>query len=112
MKILVANLGSTSLKWRLFDFSTSPERMLHKGGFDGRDVAAEKSSDVAAADFFPASKGDVRRFKGGVTRFEQSTEAFAFNHSNCLLSHKISFVFGVLSFGLFLWRAVVANERR
>jgi acetate kinase len=34
MKILVANLGSTSLKWRLFDFSTSPERMLHKGGFE------------------------------------------------------------------------------
>jgi acetate kinase len=34
VKILVANLGSTSLKWRLFDFSTSPERMLHKGGFE------------------------------------------------------------------------------
>ena len=34
MKILVANLGSTSLKWRLFDFSTSPEHMLHKGGFE------------------------------------------------------------------------------
>ncbi|HWD93820.1 MAG TPA: acetate/propionate family kinase [Verrucomicrobiae bacterium] len=34
MKILVANLGSTSLKWRLFDFSSSPERMLHKGGFE------------------------------------------------------------------------------
>jgi acetate kinase len=34
MKILVANLGSTSLKWRLFDFSSSPERLLHKGGFE------------------------------------------------------------------------------
>lgn len=34
MKILVANIGSTSLKWRLFDFSDSPERMLHKGGFE------------------------------------------------------------------------------
>ena len=34
MKILVANLGSTSLKWRLFDFSTGQERMLHKGGFE------------------------------------------------------------------------------
>lgn len=34
MKILVANLGSTSLKWRLFDFSNSGERMLHKGGFE------------------------------------------------------------------------------
>src|SRR5436190_17533694 len=34
MKILVANLGSTSLKWRLFDFSSGGERMLHKGGFE------------------------------------------------------------------------------
>ena len=28
MKILVANLGSTSLKWRLFDFSNGGERIL------------------------------------------------------------------------------------
>jgi acetate kinase len=34
MKILVANLGSTSLKWRLFDFSDGTERLLHKGGFE------------------------------------------------------------------------------
>lgn len=34
MKILVANLGSTSLKWRLFDFSNGAETMLHKGGFE------------------------------------------------------------------------------
>ena len=34
MKILVANLGSTSLKWRLFDFSGATERLLHKGGFE------------------------------------------------------------------------------
>jgi acetate kinase len=34
VKILVANLGSTSLKWRLFDFSSGPERLLHKGGFE------------------------------------------------------------------------------
>src|SRR5690349_12457587 len=34
MKILVANLGSTSLKWRLFDFATGSERLLHKGGFE------------------------------------------------------------------------------
>lgn len=42
MKILVANLGSTSLKWRLFDFSAGGERMLHKGGF-------ERVSDYAQA---------------------------------------------------------------
>jgi acetate kinase len=34
MKVLVANLGSTSLKWRLFDFSNHAERLLHKGGFE------------------------------------------------------------------------------
>jgi len=31
---LVANLGSTSLKWRLFDFASGQERLLHKGGFE------------------------------------------------------------------------------
>jgi len=34
MKILVANIGSTSLKWRLFDSSNTSERLLHKGGFE------------------------------------------------------------------------------
>ena len=34
MKILIANLGSTSLKWRLFDFSNGEERVLHKGGLE------------------------------------------------------------------------------
>jgi acetate kinase len=34
MKILVANIGSTSLKWRLFDFVENAERLVHKGGFE------------------------------------------------------------------------------
>jgi acetate kinase len=34
VKVLVANLGSTSLKWRLYDLSASTERVLHKGGFE------------------------------------------------------------------------------
>jgi len=34
MKILVANLGSTSLKWRLYEFGGGTERLLHKGGFE------------------------------------------------------------------------------
>ena len=33
MKILVANIGSTSLKWRLFDFTDGTERLMHNGGF-------------------------------------------------------------------------------
>jgi acetate kinase len=42
VKILVANLGSTSLKWRLFDFGEKGERLLHKGGL-------ERVTDYAAA---------------------------------------------------------------
>src|SRR5271170_447650 len=34
MKILVANIGTTSLKWRLFDFSNGGERLVHKGGYE------------------------------------------------------------------------------
>jgi len=34
VKILVANLGSTSLKWRLFGFASAEEKLLHKGGFE------------------------------------------------------------------------------
>ena len=34
MKILVANIGSTSLKWRLFDCANGAERLVHKGGFE------------------------------------------------------------------------------
>ena len=34
VKILIANIGSTSLKWRLFDFANEAERLLHKGGFE------------------------------------------------------------------------------
>src|SRR4051812_45279214 len=42
MKILIANIGSTSLKWRLFDFANNAEKLLHKGGF-------ERVSDYAKA---------------------------------------------------------------
>lgn len=34
MKILIANLGSTSLKYRLFDFAEGRERLLTRGGFE------------------------------------------------------------------------------
>jgi acetate kinase len=34
VKILVANLGSTSLKWRLFDFANGREHVIHQGGFE------------------------------------------------------------------------------
>lgn len=42
MKILVANLGSTSLKWRLYAFEEGEARLLHRGGL-------ERVSDYATA---------------------------------------------------------------
>ncbi len=42
MKILVANLGSTSLKYRLFEFEGERTELLHRGGF-------ERVSDYASA---------------------------------------------------------------
>jgi acetate kinase len=42
VKILVANIGSTSLKYRLFEFADGQERMLARGAF-------ERVSDYAAA---------------------------------------------------------------
>ena len=49
MKILIANLGSTSLKWRLFDFSNSAERLLHKGGFERVTDYSKAIGDCLAA---------------------------------------------------------------
>ncbi len=34
VKILVANLGSTSLKWRLYEIAAGVERLVHRGGFE------------------------------------------------------------------------------
>jgi acetate kinase len=67
MKILVANLGSTSLKWRLFDFSHDQERLLHKGGFD-------RVTDYAAA-----IDGCLAQLKaGGHIRTENDLAAVGF----------------------------------
>lgn len=49
MKILVANIGSTSLKWRLFDFSDNAGRLLHKGGFERVENYAGAIEDCLAA---------------------------------------------------------------
>jgi acetate kinase len=45
MKILVANLGSTSLKWRLFSFTGVEEELLHKGGIERVTDHAKAISD-------------------------------------------------------------------
>jgi acetate kinase len=49
MKILVANLGSTSLKYRLFDFSGGQERLLTRGGFERLTDHCQGIEDCLAA---------------------------------------------------------------
>jgi acetate kinase len=67
VKILVANLGSTSLKWRLFDFSKRPEGLLHQGGF-------ERVAD------YPKAIGDclARLREAGAIRNENDLAAVGF----------------------------------
>jgi acetate kinase len=48
MKILIPNLGSTSLKWRLFDFAHGEARVLHKGGFERVTNYAQAVGDCLA----------------------------------------------------------------
>lgn len=56
--------------------------------FDGGYIAPEKTGHITAADLFPANQSHVGGLQGRVARFQQGAQAFAFDHSNCLLSHK------------------------
>jgi acetate kinase len=67
MKILVANIGSTSLKYRLFDFSGAEGRMLARGGL-------ERVSDYVSA--IDSCLADL--VKGGSLRDERELAAVGF----------------------------------
>ena len=60
MKILVANLGSTSFKYRLFDMTT--EKVLARGGVER--IGAAKSRSYAQTD---RGSREVETDAGGVT---------------------------------------------
>ena len=110
MKILVANIGSTSLKWRLFDFSNSPERMLHKGGFERvtdypkaiEDCLAElkkagaiqNESDLAAVGFKTVLARDVT---GCVPLDEQVLQAMA-DYNGLAPAHNPPYITGIKLF--------------
>jgi acetate kinase len=49
MKVLIPNLGSTSLKWKLFELIDGEERVLHKGGFERVTDYARAVKDCLAA---------------------------------------------------------------
>ncbi len=67
MKILVANLGSTSLKYRLFEFAVGQERMLARGGF-------ERVTDYGAA----IDQCLAELVRGGALQSEQELAAVGF----------------------------------
>src|SRR5438876_6973571 len=58
-------------------------------GFYCGHIATKESGNITAADFFPADQCDIGGFERGIAGFEQSAQAFALDHSNCLLNHKL-----------------------
>src|ERR1041385_386083 len=111
MKILIANIGSTSLKWRLFDFSSSPERLLHKGGFERvtdypkaiEDCLAElkkagaiaNENEVAAVGFKTVLAKDVT---GCVPLDERVLQAMA-DYNGLAPAHNPPYIAGIKLFG-------------
>ena len=114
MKILVANLGSTSLKWRLFDFSNSPERLLHKGGYERvsdyskaiRDCLGElqsaghikSGSDLAAVGF----KTVIAQGVSGCVRLDESVLAAMEAFNGLAPAHNPPYITGIRLFSQIL----------
>src|SRR5207249_5069933 len=107
MKILVANLGSTSLKWRLFDFSNGQERLWHKGGFE-READYPKAigdcllqlkeaghiqseSDLAAVGF----KTIMARGVNGCVRLDESVVRAMDEFSGIAPAHNPAYITGI-----------------
>jgi len=110
MKILVANIGSTSLKWRLFDCSDGGERLLHKGGFervadypkaiedclgqlcDAKAIASE--SDLAAVGFKTVVAKDVT----GCVRLDERVLGAMAAYNNLAPAHNPPYIAGIKLF--------------
>jgi acetate kinase len=110
MKILVANIGSTSLKWRLFDCSDGGERLLHKGGFervadypgaiedclgqlrDAKAIASER--DLAAVGF----KTVVARNVTGCVRLDERVLNAMAAYNNLAPAHNPPYIAGIRLF--------------
>jgi len=110
MKILVANLGSTSLKYRLFDCSGDAERLLTRGGFERvTDYPAaiesclselktggwiQNESDLAAVGFKPI----LARGITGCVRFDERILAEMEVLNGVAPAHNPPYVLGVRLF--------------
>ncbi|RME94076.1 MAG: acetate kinase [Verrucomicrobia bacterium] len=110
MKILVANIGSTSLKWRLFDFSEGAERMVHKGGLERvtdyaaaietcleklrQDGALTKEGDLAAVGFKTVLAKDLT----GCVRLDEAAIAAMEAMNHVAPAHNPPYVAGIRQF--------------
>jgi acetate kinase len=110
MKILVANLGSTSLKYRLFDFSGGQERLLTRGGLErvadhaqaieeclgelhqGNWIAHE--SDLAAVGF----KTIMARGINGCVRLDESVVRAMEDYNTVAPAHNPPYIDGIRMF--------------
>jgi acetate kinase len=110
MKILVANIGSTSLKWRLFDFSNNAERLLHKGGFESVTdypkaiedcLAALKQANVIASEKDLAAVGFktviAKNVTGCVRLDERVLQAMA-DYNGLAPAHNPAYITGIKLF--------------
>lgn len=110
MKVLVANLGSTSLKWRLFDFAAGEETVLHKGGLERvtdhgaaieeclatlkRDGAIATESDISAVGF----KTVLAKGLTGCVRLDDQAVAVMEAMNSIAPAHNPAYVNGVRQF--------------
>lgn len=110
MKILVANIGSTSLKWRLFDFSNRGERLLHKGGFERvtdypkaiedclvelkKSAAIRSESDLAAVGFKTVLAKDVT----GCVRLDERVLKAMADYNGLAPAHNPPYIAGIKMF--------------
>lgn len=110
MKILIANIGSTSLKWRLFDFSNGAETLLHKGGFervtdypkaiedclaqlkDGKAITSE--SELAAVGFKTVIAKDVT----GCVRLDERVLQAMEDYNGLAPAHNPPYITGIRLF--------------
>lgn len=110
MKILVANLGSTSLKYRLYDLSGDHERMLTRGGFERvtdyaraiedclaqlKDAGAiEREDDLTAVGF----KTVVARGVNGCVRLDEDVVRAMESFNDIAPAHNPPYITGIRLF--------------
>jgi acetate kinase len=110
VKILVANLGSTSLKYRLFNLADGQERLLAKGGFERvsdyagaigdclaqlkETGAIEREEDLAAVGF----KTIIARGVNGCVRLNESVVRAMEEYNHIAPAHNPPYIAGIRLF--------------